>query len=146
MFKLNKKRIIRILELLIHILSYAIILQLMSMIFNSVIQIDNSSFGIWGILVSLVIYILNKTVKPIIVKLTLPITGLTMGLFYFVINYFIIKLGDWIFVNRFNINGLMMGFLVAVIITLLNVIIDKFIIEPILKKEKKNESNISRNR
>lgn len=146
MFKLNKKRIIRILELLIHILSYAIILQLMSMIFNSIIQIDNSSFGIWGILVSLVIYILNKTVKPIIVKLTLPITGLTMGLFYFVINYFIIKLGDWIFVNRFNINGLMMGFLVAVIITLLNVIIDKFIIEPILKKEKKNESNISRNR
>ena len=146
MLKLNKKRIIRILELLIHILSYAIILQLMSMIFNSTIQIDNSSFGIWGILVSLVIYILNKTVKPIIVKLTLPITGITMGLFYFVINYFIIKLGDWIFVNRFNINGLMMGFLVAVIITLLNIIIDKFIIEPILKKEKKNESNISRNR
>lgn len=146
MLKLNKKKIIRILELLIHILSYAIILQIMSMIFNNTIQIDNSFFGIWGILISLVIYILNKTVKPIIFKLTLPITGITMGLFYFVINYFIIKLGDWIFVNRFNINGLMMGFLVAVIITILNIIIDKFVIEPILKKEKKNESNISRNR
>ena len=65
---MNKKRIIKILEFLIHILSYAIILQLMSMIFSKTISIDNSYFGIWGLLVSLVIYILNKTVKPILFK------------------------------------------------------------------------------
>ena len=45
---MNKKRIIKILEFLIHILSYAIILQLMSMIFSKTISIDNSYFGIWG--------------------------------------------------------------------------------------------------
>lgn len=143
---MNKKRIIKILEFLIHILSYAIILQLMSMIFSKTISIDNSYFGIWGLLVSLVIYILNKTVKPILFKLTLPITGLTLGTFYLVLNFFILKIADWIFLNRFNINNIWLGLLVSIIISILNVILDEFIIKPILKKEKKYESNLSRNR
>lgn len=143
---MNKKRIIKILEFLIHILSYAIILQLMSMIFSKTISIDNSYFGIWGLLVSLVIYILNKTVKPILFKLTLPITGLTLGTFYLVLNFFILKIADWIFLNRFNINNIWLGLLVSIIISILNVILDELVINPILKKEKKHESNISRNR
>ena len=143
---MNKKRIIKILEFLIHILSYAIILQLMSMIFSKTISIDNSYFGIWGLLVSLVIYILNKTVKPILFKLTLPITGLTLGTFYLVLNFFILNIADWIFLNRFNINNIWLGLLVSIIISILNVILDEFIIKPILKKEKKHESNLSRNR
>ena len=39
----------------------------------------------------ILIYILNKTVKPILFKLTLPITGITLGLFYFVNNMIILK-------------------------------------------------------
>lgn len=143
---MSKKRIIKILEFLIHILSYAIILQLMSMIFSKTISIDNSYFGIWGLLVSLVIYILNKTIKPILFRLTLPITGLTLGTFYLVLNFFILKIADWIFLNRFNINNIWLGLLVSIIISILNVILDELVINPILKKEKKNESNISRNR
>ena len=38
--------------------------------------------------ISILIYILNKTVKPILFKLTLPITGITLGLFYFVNNIY----------------------------------------------------------
>lgn len=143
---MSKKRIIKILELLVHILSYAVILELMAMIFDKTISIDNSYFGIWGLLVSLVIYILNKTVRPILFKLTLPITGITLGTFYFVINFFILKIGDWILLNRFNINNIWMGLLVSIIITILNVILDEFIINPILKKEIKHESSVSRNR
>lgn len=143
---MNKKMLIKILEILIHIFSYAIILQLMSMVFVKTISIDNSYFGIWGLLISLAIYILNKTVKPILFKLTLPITGITLGTFYLIINLFILKIADWIFLNRFNINSFWMGLLVSIIISILTLILDEFIIKPILKKEKKNESNISRNR
>lgn len=143
---MNKKMLIKIFEILIHIFSYAIILQLMSMIFTKTISIDNSYFGIWGLLISLAIYILNKTVKPILFKLTLPITGITLGTFYLIINLFILKIADWIFLNRFNINNFWMGFLVSIIISILTLILDEFIIKPILKREKKNESNISRNR
>lgn len=143
---MNKKMLIKILEILIHIFSYAIILQLMSMVFTKTISIDNSYFGIWGLLISLAIYILNKTVKPILFKLTLPITGITLGTFYLIINLFILKIADWIFLNRFNINSFWMGLLVSIIISILTLILDEFIIKPILKKEKKNESNISRNR
>ena len=143
---MNKKMLIKILEILIHIFSYAIILQLMSMVFVKTISIDNSYFGIWGLLISLAIYILNKTVKPILFKLTLPITGITLGTFYLIINLFILKIADWIFLNRFNINSFWMGLLVSIIISILTLILYEFIIKPILKKEKKNELNISRNR
>lgn len=143
---INKKRERKILEFLIHILSYAIILQLMAIIFDKTITIDNSYFGLWGLLISFVIYILNKTIKPIIFTLTLPITGLTLGTFYFVINFFIIKLADWMFGNLFNVNNFFLGLLVSIIISLFNLILDELIIKPIIKKEKKYESNISRNR
>lgn len=134
--KIPKIKMIRLLEKAIYIVGYALILIIMSVIFNDTIQIDNSYLGIWGLLISLVIYILNKTIKPIIVKLTLPITGLTLGIFYPCINVFILKLVDFIFVNHLTIKGLVIPFFIAILISLMNILMDEMLIKPILKKGK----------
>ena len=86
---MSEKNKIVFLESGINIICYALILVMMSELFQKTIQIDNSYFGIWGLLISLVIFIMNKTVKPIIFSLTLPITALTLGIFYPFINLFI---------------------------------------------------------
>ena len=132
----TKIKIIRVLENLIYIMGYALILLLMSILFKKTIQIDNSYLGIWGILISLIIYILNKTIKPIIFKLTLPITALTLGIFYPFINLFILKLVDFLFGNHLTIKGIMIPLFIAILISIMNFLMDEILIKPIIKKGK----------
>ena len=67
-----------------------------------------------AIIVALVLALLNFTVKPLLVLLTLPVTVLTLGLFLLVINAIIIFIVDG-FVSGFNVDG----WLIAVIFSLL---------------------------
>jgi len=131
---LNKKNIVNILEKITYIVGYALILVTMSMLFKKTIQIDNSFLGLWGLLISLVIYILNKTIKPIIFKLTIPITALTLGIFYPFINVFILKIVDFIFVNHLTIKGIIIPFVIAVLISIMNFLMEEIIIKPIIRK------------
>ena len=133
---MTRSKKIRLLETLIYIMEYALILVIMSIIFDDTMQIDNSLFGLWGIIISTIIYILNKTVKPTIVRLTLPLTGLTLGLFYPVINLIILKLVDFLFGNHLTIKGIILPFFIAILISLINIIVDETLIKPILKKGK----------
>lgn len=130
----QKRKQIKILERAIYIVVYALILVIMSMIFKKTIQIDNSFLGIWGILISAVIYILNRTIKPIIVKLTIPITALTLGIFYPFINVFILKIVDFIFGNHLTITGIFIPFIIAILISIINILMDELLIKPVLRK------------
>lgn len=132
--KSPKVHINRFIDWLIHMVAYALILIVASIIFKKTIYIDNSYFGLWGLLAAIIIYLLNKTVKPIIVWLTLPITGLTLGLFYPFINVFVLHITDWILGSHFEINGIFFAFIVAVLISLMNILMDILVIEPILKR------------
>ncbi|MBP3461684.1 MAG: phage holin family protein [Bacilli bacterium] len=132
--KIPRIKKIRLLENAIYIVGYALILIIMSIIFKNTIQIDNSYLGIWGLLISLVIYILNKTVKPIIVKLTIPITALTLGIFYPFINVFILKIVDFLFINHLTIRGIFIPFIIAILISIMNLLMDELVINPVLKK------------
>lgn len=136
-FEKNKVRINRILEWLIYMLTYLIIFMLITKCFKT-IYIDKNNYLLYSVLIVLIIYILNITVKPIFVKLTIPITGMTLGLFYPFINFFILKLTDWIMGSRFNIENFLIGVLVALLISVANIIIDLVILKPILKKVRKN--------
>ena len=62
---MDNKKINSFIDWLIYIISYTIILIVVSILFESV-YIDNSYFGLWTFLASIIIYILNKTIKPII--------------------------------------------------------------------------------
>lgn len=131
--KTKKPHLNYFLDWLIRMVGYALVLITVSVLFKKTIQIDNSIFGLWAFLASIIIYILNKTIKPILVWLTLPITGLTLGLFYPFINVLILYIVSWILGSHFTINGIFMSFFVALFISLMNLFMD-FIIDNILRK------------
>ena len=87
-----KKRIIKVFDWGLRIVSYTIVLMLMTLIFKNTLYIDNSFYGIWCLVASLLIYLLNKTIKPFLIWLTIPITGITLGLFYPFVNLIILKI------------------------------------------------------
>ena len=86
MKKDKKSRIYNLLDLIIGVLIYSLVLLTFSLIFKNTIYIDNSYFGLWSVLASIIILVLNRTVKPLLIWFTLPITALTLGLFYPFIN------------------------------------------------------------
>lgn len=135
-FSLNKFN--SIFDWILRMIGYALILICISTLLGSdkSIYIDPSYFGIWGLLTAIIIFILNKTIKPIIVWLTLPLTGLTLGLFYPFINVFILKLVDLILLSHFDITGgIFMSIFVALLISVLNIIMDSIIFKNILGQE-----------
>ena len=85
----------------------------------------------WG---SIILFILNKTIKKIVFKLTLPITGLTFGLFYFVIDFFMLKIVDFILGNHFDIYGIWWGLFIAVSISVIHFILEELILKPLMRK------------
>ena len=117
-------------------IGYALILIIISFVFKKTVYIDEGIFGLWGLIAAIIIYILNKTVKPLIVWLTLPITGITLGIFYPFINLFVLKIVDWILCSHFAINGLWVALIVAILISIMNVIMEEVIINPIFRKAK----------
>lgn len=127
-------RLNKFIDWLIYMAGYTLILILVSILFNDTFQIDNSYFGLWAFLASIIIYILNKTIKPIIFFLTLPITGITLGLFYPFINVLIIKMADFILGDHLETHGIFILFFAAIAISLMNFVLEKMIIEPIVRK------------
>lgn len=124
MKKDKKSRIYNLLDLIIGVLIYSLVLLTFSLIFKNTIYIDNSYFGLWSVLASIIILLLNRTVKPLLIWFTLPITALTLGLFYPFINVLILKLTDFILYNHFNISGYIMPFVIAILISLVNLILN----------------------
>lgn len=79
--------------------------------------------NVWvAILTGLVLGILNWTIKPILVILTLPITLLTLGLFYLIVNGLIVLLTDAL-IGGFEVHGLGWAIVFSICMTILNLII-----------------------
>lgn len=131
----ERVRINRLLKWLIYMISYTVIFVLISFMFKS-IYIDLSHFYIYPFLAELIIYFLNQTIKPILVKLTIPITGMTFGLFYPFINLFILKLTDWILKGHFQLKSFWIALLFAILISIIDFLVDELIIKQIIKKVK----------
>ncbi len=129
----NIKTIWKILNWIIHMLGYTIVLILASIIFKKTIYIDISYYGIWGLLAVMIIFVLNRTIKPILFWLTLPITALTLGLFYPIINVLILKISDFILGSHFKIKGIFFVIIVSIFISIMNAIMDNLIINKFLK-------------
>lgn len=130
-------KISKYLDWFIRMLGYAIVLIAVSIVFKNTIYIDNSYFGGWGLIAVIIIFLLNKTIKPLIVWFTLPLTALTLGLFYPVINILILKITDFILMSHFEIHGTVMLFIVSIIISIMNTMMDSLIIKNILRIKNK---------
>ena len=70
-----------------------------------------------AVIVALVLGILNTLVKPILFVLTLPITILTLGLFYLVLNVIIIYIADY-FIGGFRVDGFVPALLFSFVLAL----------------------------
>ncbi|QRN86400.1 phage holin family protein [Clostridia bacterium] len=67
---------------------------------------------------SLVLFLINLIVKPLVQLLTIPITVMTLGLFLLVINTWMIMLASSL-VNGVYVNGFMSAFLVSLMLAIL---------------------------
>ncbi|MBM7645015.1 putative membrane protein [Scopulibacillus daqui] len=85
---------------------------------------------------SIILSILNLIVKPILILLTLPITVFTLGLFLFVINAITLWITAGIMGHAFQISNFGTALLAAVIMALLNALIQGLIINPLRYKNK----------
>ncbi len=118
-----------ILVFLISLILSAFILMMASSIFKG-FYIES----FWtAIVTALVIASLNALVKPALIYLTLPLTVGTLGLFYPVINVIILKLASVIMGNGFRIEGFLVPIIIALFISLMNLILNNLIIKPIVR-------------
>ena len=106
----------------------AIVLLLASKVFNGFYI---SSFW-YALLTALVIMLLNKTIKPLIKVLTLPLTVFTLGLFYPFVNVIILKLAGLIMGSKFVIDGWFTPFFIAIFISLMTIILDILVTKRVL--------------
>ncbi len=130
-------KINKYLDWFIHMVGYTLVLILVSVIFKKTVVIDNSYYGLWGLIAVIIIFILNRTIKPLLVWMTLPLTALTLGLFYPLINILILKITDFILMDHFDIHGTVILFLVSIVISIMNAFMDNVIIDTLLKGRKK---------
>lgn len=134
-YEVNNSKINKVLDWMLYIFGYTFVLYLADLLFNSLY----SENIFYDLLAAIIISILNKTIKPLIFRLTIPITAITLGLFYPFINLFILKIVDFILGDNFNIYGIFHGILIAIMISIMNILVEGLIIKPIIKRGNKNE-------
>lgn len=121
------------LEWLIYMFGYALVLSITSNLFRS-LYVENF---LYGFIAAVLIFILNKTVKPFLVTISLPLIGLSLGLFYLVINVLILLLVSLILGKHFYLTGFFSPFIVALFISIMNILMESFIIKPLIERCKK---------
>lgn len=130
----RKENISKTADLLIHLVGYTIVMILVASLFDDTVHIDNILYGFISVII---IFILNRTVKPVLVWLTLPLTAMTLGLFYPIINMLILLLTDFILGSHFELDGPVFIFIVSIVISLMNAFMDNVIIDGIIKGGKR---------
>ena len=124
---------------LLYMICYAIVLITVSIMFDS-LYISNKFFGFYAFLAAVIIYILNQTIKPVLFYITLPVTALTWGLFYPLINVLILYITSFILGDKFELKGIIIPFFIAILISIFNILMEGLIIKPIIRKKAgKNE-------
>lgn len=130
----NKVRINKLFDWFIYMLGYTLVFIFLTTFFDSIVIKPEHRY-LFCFVIVFIIYILNKTIKPILVRLTIPIIGITLGLFYFLINLFILKLADWILLSYFDLTNIWIALIFSILLSVVNLIAQS-IIEKILKEVK----------
>ena len=131
----GKERLNRSIEWLLYFISYSLVFIIVGILFKS-FYIDSAHPLLYSILATFILYILNKTVKPILVSLTIPITGITLGLFYPFINLFVLKLVDWIIGSHFDLKDFWVALVISILISIMNFIMEDIVIKPLIRRFK----------
>ena len=77
-----------------------------------------------AIIFAVVLALLNRILKPMLVILTLPITFLTLGIFYLIINVLMVYMAAWIVSPGFEVNSFLSALLFSIVLSIVNSILD----------------------
>ncbi len=102
-------------QFVIHIVVTAALLSVVGSLVSD-IEVEGGTSAVVG---ALVLGLANAFIRPILVLLTLPITFLTLGLFIWVVNAFMLKLTAE-FVPGFRVNGFKAAMVGSLLLTFLN--------------------------
>jgi putative membrane protein len=109
----------RVEQLVLSWASNAIILFVVAIVLGDV-KVDNG----WDLIVAAALFgVLNTIVKPILKLLTLPFAILTLGIAWFFVAAFMLKITDWI-VDGFEIDGFGTLMLATVLVWIVNLVLD----------------------
>ena len=125
----NKLVVKQILASILSLVIGALVLMTAGMIFKGFYV---ESFWI-AIITASVITMLNYLLKPILVYLTLPITIMSLGLFYPIVNVIILKIASLIIGPAFQIEGILAPIFIAVFISFMNLLLQNLIVKPIIR-------------
>ncbi len=117
--------IVMLLELIVS----AVTLMLASYIFKG-FYVENI---IYALLTALLISVLNSTIKPFLIYLTLPITILTWGIFYPIVNVIILKLASFLMGDAFIVEGWILPFFIAIFISIMTPLLHSIIVKPFIE-------------
>ena len=105
----------------LHLIVTAALLSVVGYIVSG-IDVEDGTAAVIG---ALVLGFANAFIRPILVVLTLPITFLTLGLFVWVVNAFMLKLSA-AFVPGFKVEGFWAAMVGSLLLGILNVAVSLF--------------------
>lgn len=79
-----------------------------------------------ALMIAIILGIINAILKPVLLILTLPINILTLGLFTFVLNAFLILLVSNI-VPGFKVDGFIWALIFGIVLSLANTVVHSFL-------------------
>ena len=82
---------------------------------------------LYTFLVAVLLYILNKSVKPIFSAIMLPINIYTLGLTYPFVNVLVLKLISLLLGSHFILKGWFIAFFISIFISVMTIVIDNLI-------------------
>jgi len=112
-------------KFLVNFVIYSVVLMITAGLFPG-FYIANIPAALWA---AFTLTLLNTFVKPLIVFFTFPLTILTLGLFYLIINGMIIMTTSSIMGDSFVISNFFTAFIAAIFISLLQHLIKKYLLK-----------------
>jgi putative membrane protein len=82
-----------------------------------------------ALIAALVIGFINATIGAVLKILTFPLTLVTLGLFWLVINALMLELASALLAPGFQVRGFLAAFLGAIVLSLVNMIL-KWLVQP----------------
>ena len=110
---------------LLELLVSAISLMLASAIFKG-FYVENIFYAL---VTSFIISLLNVIIKPLLIYLTLPITVMSLGLLYPIVNVIILKLASFTMGSSFVVEGFILPFFIAIFISAVTKVLEKLIVD-----------------
>lgn len=83
----------------------------------------------YAILLAAVLALLNASVKPLLVFLTIPATIFSLGLFLLAINAFIIEIAAWILSPGFEVKNFWWALLFSIVLSFVNGIFERLTVK-----------------